>query len=504
VTPTLLVGELEEMGALSREANGDQQAGGRFERVESSAALDASVDFERYREVSCARFKRLARTMGFHVFHDLDELAQDFYDDFWTEWLARPSRELSGSPVSYISGAMMNKLRDLSRRGRSVRAPELVRSDGEEILARIAAEDLEPAEQVVLKEEMWLVGDIVRTLPPREQVVLAAVVGRDSKRKDAPVGGYKLAAAQLGVSERTAKKLSLQANRRIGRAVEQVESGSWCERWAASIARVAAGEPGSSEFLRHAEHCVQCRLGVAHLRRHAAFVPLPVLLDTQHAGLLGRLWQHLTGGLRSARDQLAGLAGRHASTASDATGLVGAGSGAAGAGATAIKIGFVCVGLAATGVGARVCLQAAGVPIPLGSGAHAPSHRRHSQRTTARLASQSRFISRPAGPALAQTTTSVTHPVAARTASAQHAARAHSASTTHTTSEAQSEFNLGGGSGATESTNTARAAMGHASSSTTATTASASTSGPVERPASKPASKPEPSGSSSSDPLEGP
>lgn len=62
----------------------------------------------------------MAQAMGHHAFHDLDELANDFYDDFWTEWLERPGRELAGSPVPYIAGAMMNKLRDLIRHSRSV------------------------------------------------------------------------------------------------------------------------------------------------------------------------------------------------------------------------------------------------------------------------------------------------------------------------------------------------------------------------------------------------
>lgn len=231
--------------------------------------LDPSVDWERYREASCKRFIAVARALGHHAVHDLDELAKDLYDDVWADFLARPGRELRGAAVPYIASAMMNKLRALNRRGRSVRPTDLARADGEAMLETIASEELEPSEQVVLREEMWLVTEIIDALPAREKVAWAAVLVRDPKRKDAPLGGYRLAAAQLGVSVTRAKKLSLQANKRLRAAVEEVRSGRWCERWARSIELVAAGAEGEPEFLRHAEHCTRCRLGVVHLRRQA-------------------------------------------------------------------------------------------------------------------------------------------------------------------------------------------------------------------------------------------
>lgn len=233
--------------------------------------LDPSVDFERYREAACKRFIASARSSGHHAFHDLGELAKDFYDDFWADWLDRNrDKELSGPVVPYIAGAMMNKLLDLSRRGRSVRAPQLVCAEGEKILARIVAEDLEPSEQMASEEQMWLLSEVVDSLPSRERVAFSAVFSRDSKKKDAPPAGYKLAASQLGISEVRAKKLSLKANRRIRAAVEQIESGTWCERWARSIKLVAAGGEGEAGFRRHAEHCVKCHAGVVHLRHQIA------------------------------------------------------------------------------------------------------------------------------------------------------------------------------------------------------------------------------------------
>ena len=265
-------------------------------RPQPAAGLDPAVDFERYREPATKRFIAMARAMGHHTFHDLDELAADFYDEFWAESLERPGKEFTGSAAPYIAGAMMNKLRDLSRRGRSVRAPELLRAESDEILATIAAEELEPAEQLVLQEEMWQVNEIVHSLPVREQVAFAAVFSRDSKKKDAPMAGYKLAASQLGVSEARAKKLSLAANKRIREAVKQIESGSWCERWAQSIELVAAGGEGEQDFVRHAEHCVRCRLGVAHLRRQAAILPLPAVAFAAHAHVLGRILDQLRSG----------------------------------------------------------------------------------------------------------------------------------------------------------------------------------------------------------------
>jgi DNA-directed RNA polymerase specialized sigma24 family protein len=228
--------------------------------------LDPGVDWERYRVASCKRFIAVARALGHHAIHDLDELAKDLYDDVWADFLARPGRELSGAAVPYIAHAMMNKLRALNRRGRSVRPTEMARADAEVMLETIASEELGPSEQMVLREEMWLVTELIDVLPAREKVAWAAVFVRDSRRTDAPPGGYRLAAAQLGVSETRAKKLSLQANKRLRAAVEEVRSGRWCERWARSIELVAAGSEGEPGFLRHAEHCTRCRLGVTRLR----------------------------------------------------------------------------------------------------------------------------------------------------------------------------------------------------------------------------------------------
>jgi hypothetical protein len=175
--------------------------------------LDPKVDFERYRKAACKRFIAIARTRGHHAFHDLDELAQDLYADFWTEWLERHGDGLTKPAVPYIASAMMNKLRDLSRRGRSVRAPQLVLGEDEVILASVAAECLDPAERAVARELLQLGCEIIHSLPTREQVAFAAVAGRDSRKKGTSPAGYRLAAAQLGTSEARAKKLSLEANR---------------------------------------------------------------------------------------------------------------------------------------------------------------------------------------------------------------------------------------------------------------------------------------------------
>src|ERR1019366_605376 len=203
-TPTPQTGENGYMSARPAHTSAPHSDAGNpggNGSLRPAPGLDPAVDFERYREPASKRFIAMARAMGMHAFHDLDELAEDYYDEFWVEWLERPGKQLDGSPTPYIAGAMMNKLRDLSRRGRSVRAPELLRAESEEILATIAAETLEPDEQVVLLEEMWLVNDIVHSLPPREQVAFAAVFARDSKKKGAPLAGYKLAASPLRVSE---------------------------------------------------------------------------------------------------------------------------------------------------------------------------------------------------------------------------------------------------------------------------------------------------------------
>lgn len=458
----------------------------------AAGVLDPATDFERYRGPATKRFIAMARALGQHTFHDLDDRAQEFYADFWVEWLKRPDRTLPGAPVAYIAAAMMNKLRQVNGRGRSVRPPELLRAEGEEILATLATEDLEPAEQAVLHEEMWQVNEIIHSLPRREQVAFAAVFGRDSKKKGAPLGGYKLAAQALGVSEVRAKKLSLAANKRIRAAAAQVESGHWCDRWAESMEQVASGGEGDEAFRQHAEHCVHCRLGVVHLRRQAAILPLPSI------ALLSRLFGHVRGTWDAARDQVAVLLGRHGTTAADAGGIVTTGGGAAGAGITALKLGAVaCVGVGLAGGAASVCLKAAGLPSPIIEALDGgPSHHRH--------ATNHRRIHPPAtasrGPTITPiSVTSTTSNLKPTTAASQThstpkpssttASQTHTTTATRSVSEARNEFSPGGGFGqqsqssgtaassSTSSVHTASASAGSASASTAPASHSSSTGG---------------------------
>jgi hypothetical protein len=237
----------------------------------ASGRLDPEVDFARYREPACRRFIWSASRLGYRKRHDLSDEAKDLYSEFWLTWLEHPDRELVGSAVpSYIAIAMLNMLRTRDYRGRSVRATQVVLAESEPLLRLIAAAGLDPVEHAIVQEKLATAVEIMHSLPWREQVALAAVLGRDSKKRGAPAAGYKRAAAELGVSEARAKKLCLAANRRIRAAVEQIESGSWCERWASSIPRVAAGEKDEPGFHRHAEWCVRCRMSVTRLRHHAA------------------------------------------------------------------------------------------------------------------------------------------------------------------------------------------------------------------------------------------
>ncbi len=235
--------------------------------------LDPYVDFELYREATYRRFKTMAS--GYRALHDLSEIAKDLYDDFWLELLERPNRELCGAPVPYIAGAMLKKLVGRTYRGRSVHASQLVRADSETIITMTAAQDLQPGEKAILQEQLWRVREIVQMLPERQRVVLAAVIGRDSKKKEAPLAGYELAAAKLGISRTRAKKLAHEANLQIRAAVEQIESGNWCDHWVRSIELVAVGQGGEQEFRRHAAHCLQCQTAVVHLRHQATIERAP-------------------------------------------------------------------------------------------------------------------------------------------------------------------------------------------------------------------------------------
>lgn len=257
---------------MSRE-HGKQGLYGQRVRLITGRArgrLDPEVDFERYREPACQRFIKYARVLRYDARHDLRDLAEDFYSDFWLTWLKHPDREVGPAVPSYIASAMMNMLRARDYRGRSIRASQFVHTESERLLELVAAAGLDPFEHTIVHEGLAIAAEIVHTLPRRERVAFAHVLGRDSRQKGAPVAGYRSAAAELGISEVRAKKLSLAANRRIRAAREQIESGSWCERWASSIQRVAGGEKGEPGFNRHADRCAECRMGVVLLRHHAA------------------------------------------------------------------------------------------------------------------------------------------------------------------------------------------------------------------------------------------
>ncbi len=413
-------------------------------------SLNPTTDFERYRGPASKRFIAMARAKGQHSFHDLDELAQDFYAQFWADWLEHPKEDFDGLPVPYIAGAMLNKMRDLSRRGRSVRSPELVQGESEEILATVASEDVSPVEQLVLEEEMWLVNEVIQSLPVRLQIVFKAVFSRDTKKKGSPLAGYKLAAQQLGVSESRAKKLSLEANRRIRLAIERIEAGEWCDRWAESIELVASGSAATPEFLAHADHCVMCRLGVAHLRRQAAILPLPLIPVAEHVGALTRVWHQARTVYVNTRQQLMALFGRHAAPASEAAGgIVGGGSAAGVAGAGVLKVGALCLaGAMVAGGAASVCLKTLGVPTPI-INAVASDHPRHvhakthPNATTDTQAMTAVAIPPPTITTLAPASSTSTH---------NHALieRHQQSTATHAAIETQQEFNPdapGAGSG---------------------------------------------------------
>jgi hypothetical protein len=229
----------------------------------ANGRLAVEEEFGLYRQRACRVFVAVARARGHHAFHDLEDRAQELYADFWLGWLKR-SGEREVPSVAYIVAAMMNKLLGINGRGRSVRPPQLV---DVEVMAALAGGAVDPAEAVVLGEQLALAGEIMASLPRRERVAVACVAGRDSKRKGAPPAGYRLAARQLEVSETRAKKLALAGNRRIRAAREQFEAGTWCARWERSLELVAAGRPAEPGFERHARHCARCRLSVARLRR---------------------------------------------------------------------------------------------------------------------------------------------------------------------------------------------------------------------------------------------
>jgi DNA-directed RNA polymerase specialized sigma24 family protein len=344
------------------------------------AVLDATTDYEALRAESLRVFIRMLRRKSQGSFYDLNDVAEECYQEVWSGWLARQLPDVqTANVVTYIASAMYLKFIDrYVRQSRSIRAELLDDLDAAGAFdAR--SNSMTPEERVLLLEELALAAEVLDSLEPRQQVVFKAIWSRDRKEKGTPIAGRKLAAAQLGISEQRAKKIGLQANKAIRAAVSRIEDGSWCAQFKETIDTVVAGGESTPEFDAHMRRCVTCRVSTAYLRHRAAIMPLPLLpLAAGPSGLAG-LFDHVRGTAASLRTHLAGLVGRHAGAAQTTGGVAAPGAAAGAAGAGAAKVAVVCASgvLAAAGC-ASVVLGISGLPSPL-AGAIATHHTKPTQ-----------------------------------------------------------------------------------------------------------------------------
>ena len=73
-----------------------------------NAQLDAQRDFEGLRAAARRRFIARARRAGQQAFHDLDEAADEAYQEAWLELMRRPAPPVD-DPAGYVAGIMWHR-----------------------------------------------------------------------------------------------------------------------------------------------------------------------------------------------------------------------------------------------------------------------------------------------------------------------------------------------------------------------------------------------------------
>ena len=243
-----------------------------------TAQLDPQRDFERLRAAARRRFIARARRAGQQAFHDLDEAADEAYQEAWLELTRRPAPPVD-DPAGYVAGIMWHRFH--RRELRPVRAPAAPLDD------RLAGGGPAPDEVAVARETLWTVQEALSDLPDRER---AAVLLRSLGL------GLDDVAASLGVSARRARKLSDSGHRRLARELEAASAGERCAGVASTLRALSLGwEIAGRRRTRlegHLAACPACRATVAALRREGSLAAMPVVLaGTPAEGLVERAAQ---------------------------------------------------------------------------------------------------------------------------------------------------------------------------------------------------------------------
>jgi RNA polymerase sigma factor (sigma-70 family) len=324
-----------------------------------------------------ARFRGIMRRRGQQSFYDVDELADDLYQDVWTRLHQRLSNpeakplEINSDAVAYLASAMYKRfVSDEQVEGRSVRTDRAMAL--EDAHEDHLASSFDAEHQAMLNADLRAITEAVESLPERERHAFSVLWLCE--------GSWQDVAKQLGVSLRIAKKLCHEANEKIDVALARIGAGRWCDQWESTIKAVHIGwhvsDARRDALEKHLEHCAVCGATVKRLRYMAAITPpLPLLLAH---GALGGLFGRVTEIFGSGRATVARHVLRHSATSETTTRALGAGG--TGAIVSAKAIVATCLTGVAVAGGGYACLRAAGVPINIASLFGKPHVVAHSRR----------------------------------------------------------------------------------------------------------------------------
>jgi len=331
--------------------------------------LDPERDFVRLRAAARRRFLARARRAGQHAFHDLDQAADDAYQEAWLEVARRPEAvPIEGDPAGYLAGIMWHRFYQRELRRVQPRLVEL--SEGDD------AHTVETPEEAALRAEAARAVQLaLSSLPERERRALVL------RALGLP---HRDVAASLGVSPLRARKLADAGRREFGVRVAAGEQGEPCTSTASCLRAIAAGWHISAHrrarLDAHLYACPACRGTLAALRREGALATGPLVIAAPG------WWQQV---LASAQEALRGALGRGGEGALT-RGEIATGGGAVGGGAA-------LVGKLAAGC-ATVCLIGGGVAVVAEqTGGHGQDRARTTARSPAAAPSSATTIAAAGG-----------------------------------------------------------------------------------------------------------
>jgi RNA polymerase sigma factor (sigma-70 family) len=168
-----------------------------------------------------------------------------------------------------------------------------------------------PEEQIEMREDARLLGELLSELSPLQQFIVKARWGWGLPRKEI--------AAMLGISERALKRELLEMAPRLSEPAEFLRTGRWCERRKSLIVAYCfelLSERRAASARQHLERCPGCRNTARELRRRledlGAAAPVPPMVGhTSSHALLERTGE-LVDSVRGSVLDLAAGAKHHA------------------------------------------------------------------------------------------------------------------------------------------------------------------------------------------------